>query len=370
MLTGASKELTMLGKAAAEYARKELAIDRQENDKYPFGSFFDSALSKAFEIDLFHTILPEALGGMDQGMCALCVIMDNVCQVDGSLGGIIFTNAFAQEIILNANDPALLQPIVSSATDVKEYLLACPIFNNPADVEPDVEAVKEDGKYVLNGKCEYLVLGGFAAHAVIPAKIHGQAGYSLFLLDLSDRQVTKSEPVLSLGFHACPAIDLALNCTKSILIGEEGQGNAYFSGAGDSMFVAAAAISMGIMKGAYKEALEYSQERFQGGREIINWSEIRMILANMALKIKIAEMAIVQACRAVDQMVADWRQCSRAAALSVAEMACEVTTDGIQVLGGVGYMEDYGQAKRYRDAKQAQSLLGITPMKKLRYLNS
>jgi alkylation response protein AidB-like acyl-CoA dehydrogenase len=153
------------------------------------------------------------------------------------------------------------------------------------------------------------------------------------------------------------------------LVGEEGQGRTYFTDAADSMSVAAAAISMGIMKGAYQEALAYSRKRFQGGKEIINWSEIQMILADMAIKIKIAEMTIDRACRAVDQMAPDWRQCSKAAALHVAEMACEVTTDGVQVLGGVGYMEDYGQAKRYRDAKQAQSLLGITPMKKLRYFN-
>ncbi len=369
MFTDASKELTMLDKAAAEFARKELTADRQESDKYPFGPFFSSALSKAYEIDFFHTILPETLGGMDQGMQALCAVVENICQVDGSLGGIIFTNAFTQKILLHADDHTLLQSAVSEATQAKEFLIACPVFNNPTDVEPDVKAFKEGEKYILDGTCEYLVLGGIAAHAVIPAKISDQADYSFFLLDLSGDQLKKSGPILSLGLHACPAVDLSLNGARGLLIGEEGQGNTYFTDAADSMSVAAAAISMGIMKGAYKEALEYSRKRFQGGKEIINWSEIQMILANMAIKIKIAEMTIAQASWAVDQTAPGWRKCSQTAALHVAEMACEVTTDGIQVLGGVGYMEDYGQAKRYRDAKQVQSLLGITPMKKIRYFN-
>jgi alkylation response protein AidB-like acyl-CoA dehydrogenase len=368
MFTGVSKELTMLDKAVAEFARKKLFVDRQENDKYPFGPFFDSVLSKAYEVDFFHTMLPEALGGMDQGIHALCAILENVCQVDSSLGGIIFTNAFAQKIMLTANDDILLQSIVSSATDANGFLIAYPVFNNSADVEPDVKALKKDEQYVLNGELEYLVLGGIAAHAVIPVKIQERADYSFFLVDLSDDRLVKGNPVLSLGFHACPAIDLSFNNVKGKLIGEEDKGSTYFTSAADGMYVAAAAISAGIMKGSYNEALEYSQKRFQGGREIFNWSEIQMILANMAIKLKIAEMAIAQACQAVDHRLPDWRQCSQAAAIHVAEMACEVTTDGIQVLGGVGYMEDYGQAKRYRDAKQAQSLLGIAPMKRLRYL--
>ena len=54
-----------------------------------------------------------------------------------------------------------------------------------------------------------------------------------------------------------------------------------------------------------------------------------------------------------------------AAALHIHELACEVVTDGIQVLGGNGYMKDYGQEKRYRDARQVQALLGIAPLKKI-----
>ena len=54
-----------------------------------------------------------------------------------------------------------------------------------------------------------------------------------------------------------------------------------------------------------------------------------------------------------------------AAALHIAELACNATTDGIQILGGYGYMKDYGQEKRYRDARMVQALLGAVPLKKL-----
>jgi alkylation response protein AidB-like acyl-CoA dehydrogenase len=51
-------------------------------------------------------------------------------------------------------------------------------------------------------------------------------------------------------------------------------------------------------------------------------------------------------------------------------MACQTTTDGIQVLGGVGYMKDFGQEKRFRDARHIQLLLGSAPMKKIRYMET
>jgi alkylation response protein AidB-like acyl-CoA dehydrogenase len=53
----------------------------------------------------------------------------------------------------------------------------------------------------------------------------------------------------------------------------------------------------------------------------------------------------------------------------VAEMACRATTDGVQVLGGNGYMKDFGQEKRMRDAKQVQCLLGRAPVRKMDFID-
>jgi len=74
---------------------------------------------------------------------------------------------------------------------------------------------------------------------------------------------------------------------------------------------------------------------------------------------------VAQACQAFDADPKQWGSHGLAAALHVHELACEVVTDGIQVLGGNGYMKDYGQEKRYRDARQVQALLGTAPMKKI-----
>ncbi len=365
MLTTIKNELKSFEDLARNFATKELMPNRKTNDRYPFGTFYDKVLTKANDVGLLGVTLPEDCGGIGQGIAALCVILENISAVDASLAGIIFTNAMAQEIMLSAGGKNLLTDIVGQSADVHSALIACPVFLNPAEIKPSVEAVKNKDAYMLNGKIEYVVLGGIAGHALVPVHIKGRDGYTFFLIVLTDKGLTKSEPIFSLGLHACPAVDLTLTNAKGTLIGQEGDGAKHFDQVSDRMCPAVAAMQCGIMKGSFQEALSYSQERFQGGWEIINWSGLRMLLGEMAVKVKIAEMIVTEAALAVEQDVPQWKLYTQAAALHLSELACKLTTDGIQVLGGNGYMKDYGQEKRFRDAKQVQALLGLTPMRKL-----
>ena len=365
MLTTIKCELKSFEDLARSFAVKELTASRDANDRYPFGPFFDAVVAKAYEVGLLGATLPEQCGGIGQGMSALCVILEHICEVDASLGGIIFTNALAQEIMLSAGSKDILAGIMQQATNARSALIACPAFCNPGETQTQLEAVKNGEAFILGGILEYVVLGSLAAHALVPARIKGQEGYTFFLIDLADAGLSKSAPIFSLGLHACPAVDLTLVGVKGILVGQEGEGATQFEQASDRMHSAVAAMQCGIMKGSFKEALAYSQERFQGGWEIINWSSLRMMLGDMAMQVRIAEMVVSGAALAVEQLEPGWAISARAAALHLSELACKLTTDGIQILGGNGYMKDYGQEKRFRDAKQVQSLLGLAPMRKL-----
>jgi alkylation response protein AidB-like acyl-CoA dehydrogenase len=364
-----NKELKMLNRAAEEFARKQLVADREENDKYPFGLFFDTVLKKAFELDFFHTMLPEEYGGIGQDMEALCILLDNICQADASLAAIMFTSVFAQELIIQGENFDLLKKHVNNADKAEDFIIAFPVFNNPLEIKQVAGARQKGDKYLISGSVEYLVMAGISSYALIPVEIEpaeNEKGISFFLVNLTDSGVKKSEPILSLGIHACPAVDLELKDVEGVLIGEPGKGGEYFTKVCDKMNIAACAMSLGIMKGSFKEGLEYSKKRMQGGKKIIEWSEMQMILAEMAIQIKIAEMLISRACQALNNKEKEWEKCAGAAAVHIQKSACDLTTDGVQILGGVGYMKDFGQEKRFRDAKQLQALMGLWPMKKLR----
>lgn len=367
--TGKNKQSGMLDKAATEFARKELAPNREENDKYPFGSFFKSALKKAFVLDFFGIMLPEEFNGMDMGIKDFSLVLENICQEDSSLGGIMITNCAAQQIMLDAGTDEMLKEICS-AKNVYNFLIAFPSFNNPLEMAHKAEVKKDSSGYRISGSLEYLVLGGIAEHGLIPAKIEGQENYSYFLVNLSDNGVFKSEPILSLGLRSCPAVDIYFDNVGADLVGEEDKGEYSFKKMTDTLNVAAAAMSVGIMKGSFQEAFAYSQERLQGGQEIIKWSELKMMIADMAISIKNADMSLSMACHCANEQQSGWEQCALAAVLEIQRKACDVTTDGIQAMGGVGYMRDFGQEKRFRDACQVQSLFGIAPVKRINYLDS
>jgi alkylation response protein AidB-like acyl-CoA dehydrogenase len=359
-------ELEMLKEMAEEFAAKELVEKREDNDHYPVAPFFQKVVEKAREVGFFSLTLPEDLGGGGQGMGALAMVLDAVCQADASLGGMIFTNALAQEICLQAGErEALAVPAGDQA--MREALLAFPAYDDPRHTRLSLEAAKRGEGHSLSGSIDYVALASLGSRALLPARV-GEGGVSLFLAGLADSGMSVSDPVFSLGLHACPACDLALRGVEARMVGEEGRGGAYFSAAAGRMYAAAAALATGVLKGSVREALEYAKQRRQGGREIVNWSEVRMILANMAIAAQAADLLVEGACRAVDEQEPGWELSAAAAAIKAMDMACEATNDGIQLLGGNGYMVEYHQEKRFRDAKQIQALLGMNPMKKLEYV--
>jgi len=369
-MTPDEKELLLLEKTALEFARKELAPHRRENDAHPFGPFFSPVLDKAFQLDFFHALPPEEAGGLDQGICAFSVLLESLCREDASLGAILFSNACAQEIMLAAKQAGELKQIAEKFCGVTDCLIAFPAFNNPSEIDHIAQATYKNDGYLISGAVDFLTMGGMARHGLIPARLtHGKTDdFSWFLVDLTDSRVTKSEMILSLGLRGCPAADVVFDHAPARLMGDVGNGAACFKMMSEKMNLAAAAMSCGVMKGSFDEALGYSKNRMQGGKKIIDWTEFQMLLANMALQIEMASLALKSARQKACEKTRGWQNSGLAVAAVIQKEACDVTSAGIQALGGVGYMKDFGQEKRFRDAQQLQALLGLAPLKRINYL--
>lgn len=367
MKAAKDKELALLAKAGSEFAAKILAPIREESDNFPFGPLFTDALAQAFDLGFFHTALPEDMEGLGAAMSPLCSLLENIARDDASLSAIILSNAFAQNLLLEAGQTELLRGICADSRNFSDILIGFPIFCDPTETPPALSAKKEGDGWILKGAAPYVVLGGLAKRVLVPALIEKKE-LGFFLAGVDPAGVSVSEPVFSLGIHACPAFDLEFKNAKAVAAGVPGKAGELFERAAGRMHLAAAAILSGIMKGSVREALDYGKKRFQGGKPIIRWSEMRMILGGMSQKSRIAEMALAEACRLYDS--GDHRKGSAglAAFIHCAETAMEVTTDGVQALGGVGYMKDFGQEKRFRDAQHMSAAFGILPKKKLRYL--
>ena len=224
MLTTLNKDLKPFEELAGSFAAKELTKKVEEHDRYPFGDFFTGVVDKMYDVGFLGVVLPEKQGGIGGTISTLCVI----CRADSSAGGIIFTNALAQEIILSCGGDALAKKIFPKASSASGILVAFPSYTDPSHAEKLPSAEKKGRGYTLSGKLELLVLGGLASRAVIPARTGDGAPYSFFLVDLADAGIQKSEPVFTLGLHACPAVDLVLEGAKARLMGGEGEGERIF----------------------------------------------------------------------------------------------------------------------------------------------
>ncbi len=363
-----NEELKAFNDLARNFAKKELLGHTEEYD-YPYSREVSGVIARAVEAGLFGINMPVDWGGVGFDAIALSGTVEEIGAVDAGMAAILFTHAAALEIIAAAaeNDAESCRTVYGLAALPEGVPLAFQSYASPD--ESDLPVVTGEGKHLLTGRLPLLALGGMARYAVAAGARENGSVFSWYLIDLKSEGVTPSAPLITLGMQACRTVDVLLNNAPALLIGAEGDGGDYFRKTQLRMSVPAAAISLGIMRGCFKEALDYAGQRWQGGRNIVDWSGVRMKLSEIAIGIDVAASCLSGACSAADTASSNGSRSALAAAIHISDLACTATSEGVQLLGGNGYMKDYGQEKRMRDARQARSLLGMSGLKKMSYID-
>ncbi len=305
----------------------------QDFSKRQAGRSFDESLGKMQEVGFFNPDMCE------HGMSDLCLVLTGLAQCDGGLAVALFAHWAAAETLRCAH------------SDFKaQSLLAFPAFQSPAEFQ-NLLATERAGKVFLTAKIESVVAAGHPSYLVV-------AGY---LVALAGAAVTLSKPIRTLGLRSCPHVDILMNQAPATRLG----GAELFEQMSERMALAAAAIALGLAQGSLDEAVRYAKTRRQGGKEIYRWSEVKMLLGQMLVQLQTATLALSRACAAADASETGWQRNAAAVLISLQEMACALTSDGIQILGGAGYTTEFAQEQRFRDAHHTQHLLGLLPRRKL-----
>lgn len=329
---------------AREFAMGEIAENVKEDDRYPDAPFGETLYRKAGEVGFLSLLLPESAGGVGETPGALAEVLAVIAEIDASPAAVILCQAFAHRLLSGAGKEELASG---------EALVATTLYDDPLDLPTIITASREGDSYMLGGTIDYVVLAPVASYFVLPAVLDGEE--ALFLLEKGEG-VKVGEPLLTLGLRACPVADLELKHVKGTLVAAGGEARSVYREAVEDLRGAVAAIHAGIVAGCLQEAVAYARERYQGWKQIIDHGEIRAYLGRIATAVLVTRELFRSA---VDDVPGRAGQPVPAAVqLTVGEMAVESTISGVQVLGGNGYMEDYGQAKRMRDAKQAQGIFG------------
>lgn len=198
---------------------------------------------------------------------------------------------------------------------------------------------------------------------LVPFYQHKKDDFKLYAITNKTQQPT----IQMLGLRAVPHADLAAKKTDfsdaNILL-EGADGLEKFRALWSQAEICMLAIRSAIADSSYQTAEDYAKERYQGGKIIIQHSLIQKMLADFYRE----KAAMYELWQSIGQSLKPYQPLNAgqlSLMLNSGEKLPWLSSDGIQILGGVGYMEDYPQERRYRDAKQCEFLLGHPQAKNL-----
>jgi alkylation response protein AidB-like acyl-CoA dehydrogenase len=229
-------------------------------------------------------------------------------------------------------------------------------------------AAKADDGYVINGSKSWITHGGRADFYTLFARTgEGSRGISCFLIPADLVGLSFGKPEEKMGLHAIPTTSAFYDHARveaDRRIGEEGQGLQIAFSALDSGRLGIAAVAVGLAQAALDEATIYANERTTFGRKIIDHQGLGFVLADMAAAVASARATYLDAARRRD-LGRPYSAQASGAKLIATDAAMKVTTDAVQVFGGVGYTRDYRVERYMREAKITQIFEGTNQIQRL-----
>lgn len=371
-----TEEQLRMKEMAHEFAEKEMrpvAPEYDEKEEFPW-----PVLVKAADLGLLTYALPEEYGGAGvTSHVTDCIVQEELfwgCAGIATSMGAIMLGALP---ILLAGNEAQKKKYLTMLTQIKPDKR--PMLGAYAITEPEAgsdaasiktSAKKVKGGYVLNGTKHFITNGGIADVYVVFATHDpslGADGIDAFIVEGAWDGVKPGKKEKKMGIRASHTAQVHLEdvfVPEENRLGEEGEGFLIAMQTFDHSRPMVAAGAVGVARAAFDFALGYSLERKQFGRAIAKQQAVQFMLADMATQIDAARLLAWRSAWLLDNGEPNNVQASMAKAFA-ADIGMEVTTNALQVVGGMGYMRDYPVEKFMRDSKIMQIYEGTSQIQKL-----
>jgi butyryl-CoA dehydrogenase len=254
-------------------------------------------------------------------------------------------------------------------------------------------AVKDGDHYVANGTKIFCSSGKEAETYVIFFSTNlkrGARGVSAFIVEKGWPGFEFGKKETKMGIRANSTYELVFrDCRipKENLLMGEGFGLFVAQGTFDLSRPGVGAQALGIAQGALDETLSYVRMRKQFGQAIASFQAVQHILADCATQVEAARSFLYTVVRAMDRELLPavrkaidekitvydamkklgskrWTKESAMTKVFCSDMAMRVTTDCVQMCGGIGYMRDFPVEKFMRDAKITQIYEGANQIQR------
>jgi alkylation response protein AidB-like acyl-CoA dehydrogenase len=366
-----SEEHETFRAAVRELCAEKVAPNAAEADEL---AEFPKASFEALKAADFHAPhIPEAYDGVGADALATVIVIEEVARACASTSLIPAVNKLATLPWLLAGSERLKQtylPPVARGDVMASYCLSEPEAGSDA-VSMKTRAVRDGDHFVLSGVKRWITNAGVSDFYTVFAVTDPDArskGISAFVVEKSDDGVSFGAPEKKLGIKGSPTCEVYLDSVRipdSRLIGEVGTGFTTAMLTLDHTRVTIAAQAIGIAQGALDYALGYVQERKQFGRAIAEFQGLQFMLADMGMKLEAARQLTYAAAAKSERGDADLTYFGAAAKCFASDVAMEITTDAVQLLGGYGYTRDYPVERMMRDAKITQIYEGTNQVQRI-----
>ena len=324
------------------------------------------------ELGLMGMTTPEEYGGSAQSRLSSALVYEELARGDMATAvGLSVHNMITGSIARFGNEEQRHRwaPHLASGELLGAFSLSEVAAGSDA-VGLQCRAEHQGDAYLLNGTKMWVTNGGEADIYLLMARTmpgRGAAGVSCFVVEKETPGFRFGKTERKMGLHSSPTRELIFeNCKISATqrLGEEGQGFKIALSSLDGGRVNIGAIAVGVAQAAFETATRYASEREQFGQAISAFQGIQFMLADMAIKIEAARLLVYEAAYKLDEGQSAGMYASMAKCFAT-DMAMEVTTNAVQVLGGAGYVRDYPVERYMRDVKVAQIFEGTNQIQRV-----
>lgn len=231
-------------------------------------------------------------------------------------------------------------------------------------------AVRDNQGYVLNGTKQFISGAGVSDLYLVMARTGGAGagGVSAFLVPKDTPGLSFGANEKKMGWNAQPTRQVIMEDVRvpaEALLGEEGQGFRYAMSGLDGGRLNIAACSIGGAQAAIDKALAYVRERRAFGQEIARFQATQFRLADMVTELEAARTLMWRACAKLDAGASDATAFCAMAKRFATDTGFRVADEALQLLGGYGYLADYGIEKIVRDLRVHRILEGTNEVMRL-----
>jgi alkylation response protein AidB-like acyl-CoA dehydrogenase len=232
-------------------------------------------------------------------------------------------------------------------------------------------ARQEQDGWVLSGGKNFVTSGGEARFALVAAVTEpgqGAKGISAFVVDIpATPEITWGSREEKLGLRAAASVPLFFDearLPETSLLGDLNKGLTVMLSALDAARVGSAALAVGLGRAALADALAYAKKRRQFGQAVADFQAIQWKLADMATDLEAASLLTLKAAWLKDQK-RPYRNAAAMAKKFATDAAMAAASEGVQIMGGYGYLTDYPMERYFRDAKAGQIYEGTNEIMRL-----